>query len=90
MWQLRAEESLLRISSSLPYGKRLPSDEVTTTRLYWAGLTHSGAFLKKYKKKTIIDIYKSQHKNIKTNLFISVIHTYSIHVWPSVVNLMFE
>ena len=43
---MRAALSLLRMSSSLPYGRLRPSDDVTTTRLYWAGFIHSIADLK--------------------------------------------
>ena len=49
VWQFSAEASLLRMSSSLPYGRFLPSDDVTTTKPYCAGFTHSKALLCKYK-----------------------------------------
>ena len=45
VWQFKAAASLLRMSSSFPYGRFLPSEEVTTTRPYCAGLAHSTAIL---------------------------------------------
>jgi len=35
----KADASRLRMSFNLPYGKFRPSDKVTTTNPYWAGLT---------------------------------------------------
>jgi len=48
VWQLRAVESRVRMSSSLPYGKLRPSDDVTTTSPYWPGFTHSDDVLHIY------------------------------------------
>lgn len=45
VWQLRAEDSRLRISSNFPYGRFFPSDDVTTTKPTDAGFTHSYAVL---------------------------------------------
>lgn len=46
VWQLSAALSRLTMSSSLPYGRFRPSEEVTTIRPYWAGFTHSTPVLK--------------------------------------------
>ena len=48
VWQLRAVESRVKMSSSLPYGKLRPSDDVTSTRPYWPGFTHSADVLHTY------------------------------------------